>query len=162
MWIWIANKLQNFTQKHSSEMKIFLKVLGGLLFWNTRYVAFRGSRKTGAPRRWMGSISNETHSRQLLAAWRHEEHPANIVPVYPVADRETRIRNGGRINHSPFHPTFSLFVCPQPTHKIQLSRVRCQLFILLAFQTISLFKSNFTHRFMDFFSRINFQTPAVE
>jgi len=32
MWIWTANKLQNFTQKDLTEVKILLKVLGGLLF----------------------------------------------------------------------------------------------------------------------------------
>jgi len=29
MWMWTANKFQNFTQKDSTEVKIFQKVLGG-------------------------------------------------------------------------------------------------------------------------------------
>jgi len=35
MWIWIANNLQNFTQKDLTEMKISLKALGGYFFENT-------------------------------------------------------------------------------------------------------------------------------
>jgi len=35
MWIWIANKLQNFTQKDLTEVRIFLKVLGGGYFFET-------------------------------------------------------------------------------------------------------------------------------
>jgi len=32
MWIWIANNLQNFTQKDLTEVKIFQKLFGELLF----------------------------------------------------------------------------------------------------------------------------------
>jgi len=34
----LPTNLQNFAQKDLTDMKIFLKVLGELLFWNTRYV----------------------------------------------------------------------------------------------------------------------------
>ena len=33
----LLTNLQNFTQKDLTEVNIFLKVLGGLLFWNTLY-----------------------------------------------------------------------------------------------------------------------------
>ena len=34
----LPTNLQNCTQKDLNEMKMFLKVLEGLLFWNFRYV----------------------------------------------------------------------------------------------------------------------------
>jgi len=40
MWIWIANKLQNFTQKDLTEVKKFLKVLKSSKSWNTLYTCF--------------------------------------------------------------------------------------------------------------------------
>jgi len=41
MWILIPINLQNFTQKNLTEVKMFEKVLEGLLFWNTVYTVFQ-------------------------------------------------------------------------------------------------------------------------
>jgi len=35
----LPTNLQNFTEKNLNEVKLFQTVLGGLLFWNTRYIS---------------------------------------------------------------------------------------------------------------------------